>query len=260
MSGALLPGRALVAGATLLACGLLAAAPSLAGADVRSVEAVGAVPLDPRDPPRRPPRDLAVQRALAEAVQRVALEELPGFDPVEGEVELWAALGKEPLDYANRFRIVEDRGERPALFSEIPGISTEYVVLVEVQVDAARVRQRLRERGLLVAPDRWGGRRPVRVVLEDVGTWASYRAVRTLLEEVGARSATPVEMEQGRAVLDVEGDRTPDELVAALMGAAPPNLRLVPLGIEDDTVRLRARFLDTPAAPSPERSSRASRN
>ncbi|MDJ0852627.1 MAG: hypothetical protein QNK04_30015 [Myxococcota bacterium] len=230
-----------------------------AGAEVRSVEAVGAVPLDPNDPPRRPPRDLAVQRALAEAVQRVALDELPEFDPVEGEVRLWAALGKDPLDYAQRFRILEDRGERPALFTEIPGVSTEYVVLVEVQVDAELVRRRLRDRGLLT-PTEWGARRPVRVVLEDVGTWASYRAVRTLLEEVGARTALPVEMEQGRAVLDVEGDRTPDELVAALMRAAPPNLRLVPLGVDDETVRLRARFLDTPAAQNPERSSRASRN
>ena len=229
-------------------------------AELRSVEAVGAVPLDPDDPPRRPPRDLAVQRALAEAVQRVALDELPGFDPVEGEVQLWAALGKDPLDYANRFRILEDRGERPALFTEIPGVTTEYVVLVEVQVDTDRVRQRLRDRGLLLARSERGARRPVRVVLEDVGTWASYRAVRTLLEEVGARTALPVEMEKGRAVLDVEGDRSPDELVAALMRAAPPNLRLDPLGVDSDTVRLRARFLDTPAAQSPERSSRASRN
>ena len=46
-------------------------------------------------------------------------------------MQLWAALGKNPLDYANRFRILEDRGERPALFTEIPGVSTEYVVLVE---------------------------------------------------------------------------------------------------------------------------------
>lgn len=220
------------------------------GAEVRTVEAVGAAPLDPNDPPRRPPRDLAVQRALAEAVHRVALDELPEFDPVSGDEQLQRALGREPLDYANRFRILEDRGERPALFTELPDVETEYVVVVEVQVDAERVRQRLREAGLLMAPAAGAWRRPVRVVVEDVGSWASYRAVRTLLEEVGAHSALPIEMERGRAVLDVDGDRTPGELMAALMRAAPPDLRLVPLGIDDGTVRLRARFLGTPASQS----------
>ena len=70
------------------------------------------------------------------------------------------------------------------------------------------------------------------------------------------QSAVPVEMERGRAVLEVHGSRGPEDLMVALMGAAPPNLRLVPLGIDAETLRLRARFLGTPAAgvpaPSPD--------
>jgi hypothetical protein len=74
-------------------------------------------------------------------------------------------------------------------------------------------------------------------------------AVRTLLEELGLRSVLPAEMERGRAVLEVDGDRSPDQLMNGLLEAAPSNLRLVPLSIDATTLTLRVRFLGAPAAP-----------
>jgi hypothetical protein len=239
-------------GLTLAAALLTGGAPP-AAAEVRSIEALGAVPLNANSPPAVPPRDAALRRALHGAVWRVALAELPGFDPSDeaAQAALKGALGKEPLDYATRFRVVEDRGERPALFSEDPGVETEYVVLVEVHVDTDRVRERLSAAGLLAPPSGDARRYRVRVVLEEVGSYGAYQAVRTLLEEMGARSAVPVEMERGRAVLEVDGTRSPDALIAALVRAAPPNLSVVPLGVDDEGVHLRARFLGGAASTDP---------
>ena len=118
-----------------------------------------------------------------------ALEMLPGFDPTDhaSEADLEDALGNDPLDYADRFRVVEDRGERPALFSEAPGVETEYVVLVEAHVETSRIRQRLAAAGLLSRPSGDARRYRVRVVLDEVGSYGAYQAVRTLLEEMGAQ-------------------------------------------------------------------------
>lgn len=221
-----------------------------ATAEVRKVEALGVIPLDSEAPMRVPPRDAALRAALHDAIWRVALQELDGFDPADEEAQmaLAEALGDEPLDYATRFRVLEDRGERPALFSEAGGAETEYVVLVEVHVETGRVKQRLSAAGLLAAPSGDVQRYRVLVILEQVESYGAYQAVRTLLEEMGARSALPVEMEPGRAVIEVEDRRAPDELLAALVRSAPPNLSVVPLGVEGRSVRLRARFLGGPAS------------
>lgn len=233
------------AGAAGLLALLLVALALPAGAEVRRVEALGAVALDPDQPPRVPPRDAALRRALHDAVWRVALDQLDGFDPSDDAAQdaLAQALGDEPLDFATRFRIIEDRGEHPALFSEDPGVENEYVVLAEVHVDVDRVRQRLSAAGLLSAPSGDRRRYRIRVVLDEVGSYGAYQAVRTLLEEMGARSATPVEMERGRAVLEVDGTRSPDALAAALVRSAPPGLSVVPLGVDEEGVHLKARFL-----------------
>ncbi len=240
--------------ARLGAAALLALALVLGGdgrAEVRPVEAVGVVPLDADTPSRVPPRDAALQRALEDAVHRVALDELPDFDPETGEEVLAAALGGDPSEFATRYRIREDRGERPALFTDDPEVESEYVVVVEVHVDVERVRERLAQAGLLVMPSGDKRRYRVRVVIEEVETYAAYMAVRTLLDELGLRSVLPVEMERGRAVLEVYGDRSPDQLMTGLLRAAPSNLTLVPLDIDAATVTLRARFLGAQAAPAP---------
>ena len=100
---------------------------------------------------------------------------------------------------------------------------TEYVVVVEATVDAGRVRERLARAGLLVAPAGEVRRYHVRLEAEGLEDYAAYRALReTLLEGVGVRSALPVELERGRAVLDVDGELAGDALLAALVRAAPP--------------------------------------
>jgi hypothetical protein len=221
----------------------LALAAATAGAEVRPVEAVGAVPLDPDKPTQQPPRDAALDRALDEAVWRVAVEELPDFDADRQEEALRTALGTDPLEFATRYRILEDRGERPALFTEDPTVTAEYVVLAEVHVDADRVRERLRQARLLVTPSGDRPRWPVRVEIVELQSYASYVAVRTLLEEMGLRAPVPVEMERGRAVLRVEADRPPAQLLADLVRAAPANLSLVPVGSDAESLQVRARFL-----------------
>ena len=137
--------------AAVIAFGLGVASGSFA--EIRRVEAVGVVPLMPNRQASVDALDQAVQAALREAVSRVARDFLMEAEPGEGEeVELEEVLGKRMVPYTARFRILDDQGERPALFAEDPRVTSEYVVEVEVFVDAERVQQRLVEAGLLV-PD-----------------------------------------------------------------------------------------------------------
>ena len=236
------------AGGLPLALALLVLATPAWAADLRLTEAVGAVPLHADARPASPPRDAAVRKALSEAVRRVALELLAEQDPAEVEPGLEAALGTDPLAYISRFRTLEDRGERPVLFSDDPDAKTEYVVVVEASVDAGRLRERLARAGLLVAPAGEVHRYHVRLEAEGLEDYAAYRALReTLLEGVGVRSALPVELEPGRAVLDVDGELAGEALLAALVRAAPPGLTLTAL--ETGPERLHVRVHLTPAPP-----------
>lgn len=235
---------------SLLGLLLLGAPARPAAAEVRTVEAVGAYPLPKEGSPASAPRDEALQRALTEAVWRVALDELPGRDPELLRERLAEALGGDPLDYATRFRIVEDRGERPALFSESAEVESEYVVLAQVSVDVDRVRARLRQNGLL-APSGERPRRQVRVVLEQMESYEAYAALRQLLADLGDGSSQPRELERGRAVLLVDGHRSPSQLLQQLMRAAPPGLRIVPVAQDAESLSLRISLREGSAAPAP---------
>jgi hypothetical protein len=211
------------------------------------------VPLRADARPTAPPRDAAISRALSEAVRRVALQLLSAQDPAEVEPRLAAALEADPRLYISRFRILEDRGERPALFSDDAEARTEYVVVVEAMVVADRVRDALARAGLLSAP---AGEAPlVRVSVEAEGLedFASYRALReTLLEGVGVRSALPVELAPGRAILMVESELAGEALLEALVRSAPPGLTLTPLGIGPDRLQLRVALAPESAPAEPE--------
>ena len=221
-------------------------------ADLRSTESVGAAPIHADARPASPPRDAAVRKALSEAVRRVALELLADRDPAEVEPKLDAALGADPLPYISRFRTLEDRGERPLLFSDDPEAKTEYVVVVEASVDAARVRERLGRAGLLVAPAGEARRVHVRLEAEGLADFAAYGALRdTLIEGVGVRSALPIELERGRAVLDVDGELTGEALLAAMVRAAPPGLTLTALETSPERLRVRVELASEPAPASP---------
>jgi hypothetical protein len=224
---------------------LMLAAGSAHGAEERVVEGVGAVPVKGGSTPRSgTPRDAALRAAIGEAVRQVALELLPHLDAAAIEPAVDRALGSDPRAYANRFRIVEDRGEGPVLLVDEPGVETEYVMVVQAQVDVARVRQSLERAGLFVptagddAP-----RNQLRVVIEALDGYAGYEAVRTLLDDLGVRGAVPVEMERGRAVLLVESRIPPRELLDSLVRSAPPELRIEPVTSDAASLTLRARFL-----------------
>ena len=223
---------------------LLLPAAGASASDVRRIEAVGVTPLGVEA--RQPPRDRALRDALARAVRQVAYEQLAGR-PQRPPAELVAnALGEDPFDYASRFRVLEDRGAQPATVSLDPTVTQEYVVMAEIHVDAERVRQRLATAGLLGAPSGEQATVRTRVALEDLSSWGEVQAVRQLLRDMGATHALPVEVQRGRAVLEVATNRTPARLLQELVRRAPDTLELEPRGAGPEGVRLRARVLAPP--------------
>jgi hypothetical protein len=238
------PGR----GASACGLALVLLLASAARAEIRQVEAVGAVPLAPDARHTTPLRDIAVRMALSEAVRRVALDLIPGVDPAEAAELLPGVLGDDPIDYTTRYRIIEDRGERPALFAEDPDVEFDYVVVVEAYIDADRVEKRLEAAGLLGAGRDTAPHRDIRLVVEDLEGFAAYASLRkALIEGVGVRSALPVEMERGRAVLVVNTAYDPWQLLDELLRAAPPELRITPLDTQEDAITLRIALAALPA-------------
>jgi hypothetical protein len=238
--------------------GLLAlavAAPPALAADVRRIEAVGVVPL--RAGKQGSALDEAIQAALVEAVSRVAQSFVDEAEPSEqGEVDLKEILGKRMVPYTSRFRILDDQGERPAMFAEDSGVRSEYVVVVEVHVDADRVQERLIEAGVLQRADEAG--KTSRIALEARGVWqyGAYEALRQLIvQHAGARTAIPRGFKRGVVLLDVElaeasADAT--DLAESLVEQQSDELRIRP--VEVDARRLVVRVEWTPpsdAAPGP---------
>jgi len=219
------------------------AAGAAGAADLRRVEATGVVPIDAKVSGKTAPRTLAVRAAVARAVEQVAQDLAPDapkpakdapadakVDPAAIAPELARALGTDPLDYATRYRILEDRGLR-AVSSPAPGGSEkEYAVVVEVQVDATHIAEKLRAAGLLASPASTANGARVLLVLENVRDYRALASVRRLLvEKLGARKALPVEFRRGgEVVLSVEGGPSEASLAAALQSAAPPELHLSP--------------------------------
>jgi hypothetical protein len=216
------------------------AAPALA-LDVLRVEAIGAVPLRTGAPPSASVRDEAVRQALQDAVQRAAAELLASGS--EDAQELQEALGSDPFEFATAFQILEDRGERAALFNADPDVESEYVVVVDAQIDRDRIRDRLLAAGMVVAsaPTGIAIEAKTRIVLEGLDDYRVYQRIRAaLVDAVGVRSANPVEASAGLIVLEVDSDRSADGLLAGLR-AATPDLMLVPVQIDRDLLRLRVK-------------------
>lgn len=218
-----------------------ALAPVARAADVRRLEAVGVVPLKSHQRGSAGALDEAIQAALREAVSRVARGFLMEAEPDgEEDVDVEQVLGQRMVPYTSRFRILDDQGERPAMFADDPGVDREYVVVVEVHVDADRVEQRLIEAGLLQRSPAAGGGTRVALEVRGLREYAAYEALRRLLtEELGARSALPRGFEPGVAILEVElADARSDatDLAEWLVGQDAPGLRVRP--VEVDRTRL----------------------
>jgi hypothetical protein len=261
--------RAVSVGFCLIASSLVVAFAAAGAGEVRQVEAVGAVALGPRSADGSIPRDAAMQAGVFEAVRQVAMAllgglepiphpepgEEPGDDPGSEGVEniLVEALGDDPFVYVNGYRILEDRGERPALFVADPDAETEYVVVVQAQVSVDRVRNRLIEQGLLV--DTSAGqteRLSLRVTVDGLESHAAYlEVVEALTNEGGARSATPVEASSGRVVFEVQADHGGPQLLAGLIQARRPGLHITPLLSQDHLLAFRVEWEPpTPAGGS----------
>jgi hypothetical protein len=257
--------------------------------EVRRMEAVGAFPIDPNRAPRTPPRDAAVRAAVRDAVRRIARTLLPpdfvaplgaeesegvqgdapevapeeALDPGAGDaaIEAWLdqVLGEDPFEFATRFRILDDRGVRPALLSGAAEAEKEYVVVVEVHVDVGRVQDRLRASGALAEPS---GDEPlfrVWLVAEGVDSFASYDALRrTLAATDGVRAVLPIELQRGRVEFEIDAEREIASVLDELLTVAPPNLRLIPLESHDDRVTVLVDWrepesADAEAPPQPAR-------
>jgi hypothetical protein len=137
------------------------------------------------------------------------------------------ALGREMVPYTKSFRIVEDQGERQALFSDDPDVLTEYVVLLEVQVEVERVRARLEEAGAL-RPLESSPLTGIRLEVYGLTHYGGYAALIELLESdpVAAVAVSPLDFARGRVVVQVEGEWGPGELMERLRTEAPPNLSI----------------------------------
>lgn len=239
----------------MAAAGLCMALAGSALAEVRRVEAVGVVPLKAGRGGSVNALDQAIQAALLEAVSRVARDFLMEADPGDGEEpDLEAVLGKRMVPYTTRFRILEDLGERPAMFADGSRASREYVVEVEVFVDAERVEQRLVEAGLLQQDPAMGTFTRVELELRDLSGYGAYQAVRALLtEQLGARRALPRSFEKGTAVLDVDlaGEgASATSLAKRLVGAATPELAVRPLEVDRGRLVATVEWVPAPEAGS----------
>lgn len=244
--------------AVLLALGGLFEASPAVARDVVRVESVGVAAVSPDTPS---PRDAAVRMALLEAVRQTAEDLLAirpedGFEEVledvedletdeEENLELQEILGYEPLEYATRFQVVEDRGEGPALFGSDLGAESEYVVIVSVFVDRDRIRERLTRAGLSLTP---AGQEPQiqsRLILENLGEYWVYAEIRrVLLEELKMRSAIPSQFAPGRGILELNAAQPPRDFLASLQRSVADRMDLIPLSVEADEMRLRVELRD----------------
>jgi len=235
-----------------------------ARAEIVELEVVGAIPLDARSRREGIPKDRAIAEALWQGVSRVAadliaenpaqpleLDPEPGVEPApdgvvgadggdgaggaqEPEDPIREALGKSMVPYTRSFRIVEDQGERPVLFTDHPDAATEYVVVMAVNVDVDKLRERLTAAGLL-ANDSIEVLTGILLEIRGLTQYRGYDALIQLIESdaVGAAAVSPLQLQRGRVLLQVEGEWDARELLDRLQAGASPQLMIIPISIEE---------------------------
>lgn len=264
-------------GVLALAAVLLLASETIWAAEPHRVEAVGVYPIRETVRGTSNPRDEAIQKALWEGVSRVALEligeevepEAPeadegmpgtGADPAKGgapvdpTARFRKILGSQILPYTRSFRIVEDRGERPVLFADEPGVRSEHLVVVEVLVDVDRLTAELARAGLVERPDTGSGPRQL-VTIELIGLERHAglrRVLEALRQEIGATRIETLEFAPARQLLRVEAPFGPDEIAARLGRVESADLILDPVEVDREGRRLRVLAQWFPPAPADE--------
>lgn len=272
-------GRSGRLGRSMLALGmvLLFAAGASGAAEPHRVEVVGVYPIRDAVRGKTNPRDEAIQKALWEGVSRVALDligEEPAPDAVEAEEAMPATgtdparaaapidptarfrkiLGRQILPYTRSFRILEDRGERPVLFADEPGVRSEYLVVVEVLVDVDRVTAELARAGLVERPDLGSATRQV-VTIELIGLERHAglrRVLEALRQSIGATRIETLEFSPARQLLSVEAPFGPDEIAARLGRVESADLILDPVEVDREGRRIRVLAQWFPPAPAEE--------
>lgn len=246
------------AAAVLAVVAVAAAGPARSGERgdwVRQVKVEGAVEMPAQGAGGAGPalRERALRAAVGRAVDQVALDLLaasPRVPPEFDDDALDAILGSDPLDYAVRFAVLEDRGLRPRREAGGSAAEAEYVVRASVHVDVARVRGRLEAAGLLDPPQPASPGRVVELVLQPVDSYAALAWVREAIESGGSGRAVPVELARGRAVLRVTTGLEPEGLLGLLRREAPPGLRIALRGLDARslTLAVEGRHLAPPGA------------
>jgi hypothetical protein len=232
----------------LLALG--AAAPGAAA--VKRYEVVGSLALDPAAPDPAP-RQAALRDALGEAVVRATADVLrevePGGEPAgDAEAPPPAPPPGEPTEYAVSYRVLEDRGEQASLVSGAPAGGREYVVVAEVQIDLDRLRDALRRQGRLGGAAA-GGPASFELEILDIPSPAAWTSIRGALVRAGAESVVPLELQPGRARIQVRAPAGAAFTVARLAQAElPAGLRLESLPPEPGGPP-RLRVQTAPPAP-----------
>jgi len=225
-----------------------------AGAQAESVrsEGLGTAPLP--GAPGSAPRALALQAALANAVERVAAGLVGDARGPAAEAALREALGPDPARFALSYRGLSEIERTRA---EAPG--REIAVTIEAQVDRTRVAEALRRAGLLAAQAEAPPSLRPRIVVEPLPSWPALGALRRRLVELGARRVTLERVEPERAVLAIEGERSAASLAAAAAKSPPPGVSVIASGEHEGAPRIRLESapapllegqppIDTPAA------------
>lgn len=265
-----------VVGRGILLVAALGLAPTAwAAAEPHRVEVVGAYPIREALRGKLNPREEAIQKALWEGVSRVALELLgEEVDPEESEASPATApderaggngtagvspadstdrfrkiFGKEILPYTRSFRIIEDRGERPVLFADEPGVRSEYLVVVEVLVDVERVTAELARAGLVEGQGATVTSQAVTLELIGLESHAGLRRVIEALRQLAVTRIETLEFSPARQLLRVEAPFGAEELGARLDRLESSELILDPVEIDREGRRLRVLAQWFPPAP-----------
>ncbi len=265
----------------LILAGLVGASAGAAGP--HRIEVVGIYPIRDAARGKINPRDEAIQQALWEGVSRVALELIgdeegsgksgdeadpaagadgdagrdagAGAPAADASARFRNVLGREILPYTRSFRILEDRGERPVLFADEPGVRSEYLVVVEVLVDVSRLKAELSRAGLLEPSGTELTRQRITIELIGLERHAGLRRViETLRRELGASRITTLEFSPARQLLSIETALGPQEVASRLAAVDAPDLILDPAPVAHDARQLRvlAQWLPAPATEAPE--------
>ncbi len=217
----------------------LAAAPASAIAPARVVvEGVATVGSS-----AGPLRTAALRDGLRRAVVRIAQDLVRAEGGRLPADQVLGSLEGEPRDYAVRYRVLQDRGERPSAGSG----PLEYALDVEVFVDVDRVARSLQAAGRLAALP---GELPASAhrMLVETDDWAAYQAFLGVLEGVGeARRVVPETFEDGRVELLVEAPGRASDLLDRVVRHGEPGLDVLAVGSRDDELRVRVRRTRSPA-------------